>query len=284
MRVGTITQLWRYPVKSMGGERRESVRLTRRGIPGDRGWAAYDETRRGITGAKRLAGLRACTARYAVEPIAGAASPEAEITLPDGSTLSTAVADTVERLSTALARPVTLRRLGADGHQPDARLTATDESEAETRAAMGLLPGEPEADMSDLSGERLDTLRVGNFFDAYPIHLLTRTTLRTLAQLAPESIWDERRFRPNLFVEAVAADGYPELEWLNRRIRVGGAVIGATIGCPRCVMVTQPVDELPQDHRVMRTLVRETHHTAGLYAEVVEEGDVRVGDSVDLLP
>jgi hypothetical protein len=78
-------------------------------------------------------------------------------------------------------------------------------------------------------------------------------------------------------------EGYPELGWLRRRLRVGTAVIEVVAGCPRCVMVTQAVDEVPQDHGVMRTLVRETRHTAGVYASVVEEGEVRVGDAVEIL-
>ena len=48
-------------------------------------------------------------------------------------------------------------------------------------------------------------------------------------------------------------------------------------------MVTQAVDEVPHDPRVMRTLVRETHHAAGIYAFVAEPGEVRVGDTVEVL-
>jgi hypothetical protein len=47
----------------------------------------------------------------------------------------------------------------------------------------------------------------GHFFDALPIHRLTRTTLKTVARLAPESVWDERRFRANVFVEADDQEG-----------------------------------------------------------------------------
>jgi uncharacterized protein YcbX len=72
-RVGTVSQLWRYPVKSMGGERLARATLTVRGIPGDRGWALFDETRGGVTNAKRLAPLRNCRVRYSSEPVAGAA-------------------------------------------------------------------------------------------------------------------------------------------------------------------------------------------------------------------
>src|SRR6185503_2803521 len=113
------------------------------------------------------------------------------------------------------------------------------------------------------------------------IHLLTRTTLRTLERLAPESVWDERRFRPNLVLEADDPEGYPELGWMRRRLRIGTAVIEVVTGCPRCVVVTQPVDEVPKDHRVMRTLVRETRHTAGIYAKVITEGQIRLGDEVE---
>jgi hypothetical protein len=138
-------------------------------------------------------------------------------------------------------------------------------------------------DYGDLTPERLRELRHGNFFDAYPIHLLTRTTLHTLERIAPESSWDVRRFRMNVLMDAVETMGYPELEWIGRRVRVGTAVVAIAMGCPRCVMVTQAVDDVPQDHRVMRTLVHETHHTAGVYAAVVEPGEAREGDPVELL-
>lgn len=283
MRIGTISQLWRYPVKSMGGERLEAAALTWRGIPGDRGWAVYDEFRNGITGAKRVAALRACRARYVSEPVSGAGSPPAEITLPDGSCVASVSDDAARRLGDFLGRPVSLRALGPAGSESAPRLAMEGETQDTIRGLMGVLPDEAMPDMTEYPPERLRLLRQGNFFDALPIHLLTRTTLRTLARLAPESVWDERRFRPNLLVEADDEEGYPEFGWIRRRIRVGAAVIEVASGCPRCVMVTQAVDDVPQDHRVMRTLVRETKHTAGIYAQVVEEGEVRIGDEVAVL-
>jgi MOSC domain-containing protein len=282
-RIGTVAQLWRYPVKSMGGELLASASLTWRGIPGDRGWAVYDETRSGITGAKRLPALRGCRARYSAEPVSGDGSPPAEITLPDGTSFRTDDGDAARRLAGAVGRSVTLRALGPAGSESAPRLTSEGESEETVRAVMGVLADEPMPDMSDFPPERLRLLRQGNYFDALPVHLLTRTTLKTLARLAPESVWDERRFRPNVFVEADDSEGYPELGWMRRRLRVGSAIIEVVTGCPRCVMVTQAIDDVPQDHRVMRTLVRETQHTAGIYASVVEEGEVHVGDEVEIL-
>jgi uncharacterized protein YcbX len=40
---GTIRELWRYPVKSLRGERRERLRLDPRGVAGDRLYAIRDE-------------------------------------------------------------------------------------------------------------------------------------------------------------------------------------------------------------------------------------------------
>ena len=281
--LGTIAQLWRYPVKSMAGESRDSVEFSRHGIPGDRGWALLAEERQGVTNAKRQPRLRHCRARYPSEPAAGAAAPPVEILLPDGDRVLSHTADASRRLSDYLGRTVSFCGLGPAGSEAAPRIPMAEESDATVRAFNGLVDGEPMPDMSAFPPEKLRELRQGNFFDAYPVHLLTRTTLRTLARRAPESVWDERRFRPNVLLEAHEPDGFPELAWVGRRLRVGSAVIEVVVGCPRCVVVTQPVEELPPDPGVMRTLVRETRHTAGIYASVVEPGVARLGDTVELI-
>ena len=42
--VGTVTEIWRYPVKSMAGEKLDSAELTDTGFDGDRRWALVDGT------------------------------------------------------------------------------------------------------------------------------------------------------------------------------------------------------------------------------------------------
>ncbi len=281
MRIGTVHQVWRYPVKSMGGERLPAARLSRRGIPGDRGWALYDEARGGITNAKRLPPVREVRARYLHEPVAGEASPPAELRFPDGSIVRSDSPEAAVRLSGLTGRSVALRALGPAGTETDPRLTTAAETPEVQRALGGLLPGEPEADFSMFTPERLLQLRQGNFFDAFPLHLLTRETLQSLKHLAPESDWHTSRFRANVLIDSEAADGYPELAWVGRKLRIGTALIQIVMGCPRCVMVTLKEHDLPQDHRIMRTLVRETKHIAGVYASVLEEGDVREGDAIE---
>jgi uncharacterized protein YcbX len=275
-----VEGLWRYPVKSMGGERLERVFIGAHGIPGDRGWAVFDETRKGVTGAKRIPALRAGKPRYLAEPVEGEASPPVEIALPTGVTVHGD--DASAGLSRWLGKPVSL--VGLDGSGVAApRLVLSTEPVEFQRAAMGLVEGEPDADMSKLPAERITALRHGNFFDAFPIHLITRKSIATLERIAPDISWDLKRFRMNLLVEGDIEGDYPELSWVGKLVRVGDAVLKVDMECPRCAMVTQAVDEVPHDPRVMRTLVRETHHAAGIYAFVAEPGEVRVGDPVEVL-
>ena len=85
--IGTVQELWRYPVKSMVGEQLERATIGPLGLPGDRGWALRDESAGEIRGGKKLPALMRCTARYLREPGEGAAP--AEITFPDGSSVTT---------------------------------------------------------------------------------------------------------------------------------------------------------------------------------------------------
>ncbi|MGH7287982.1 MAG: MOSC N-terminal beta barrel domain-containing protein, partial [Myxococcota bacterium] len=39
MSAGHIAEIWRYPVKSMGGERIAQTGVGANGVPGDRAWA-----------------------------------------------------------------------------------------------------------------------------------------------------------------------------------------------------------------------------------------------------
>src|ERR1043166_7472890 len=82
--LGRVIEIWRYPVKSMGGEQLERCALGKLGIPGDRGWAVRDEAAGEIRGAKKLPALLLLATRYLEEP-AGERIPSAEITFPDGA-------------------------------------------------------------------------------------------------------------------------------------------------------------------------------------------------------
>lgn len=98
-----VLEIWRYPVKSMQGERVESVEVQPQGLDGDRGHALFDlETGFGLTARRRPELLFA----------AATARPDGavHITLPDGT-----VADDDAALSRWLGHPVTLRAAAEPG-------------------------------------------------------------------------------------------------------------------------------------------------------------------------
>ncbi|MGZ8802937.1 MAG: MOSC N-terminal beta barrel domain-containing protein, partial [Mycobacterium sp.] len=61
-------QIWRFPVKSMGGSPVDEVLINRRGVHADRLWAVRDLEHDITASARRVPALLGCSARYAVEP------------------------------------------------------------------------------------------------------------------------------------------------------------------------------------------------------------------------
>src|SRR6476660_1946535 len=114
MTIGQVAELWRFPVKSLGGERVEHTAISPRGVLGDRLWAIRD-IERGITAsARQLPVLLTATARYLgpVPPDAGPGNvPAVEITFPDGTVLSSSDDGVHAKLSELAGRDVELTSL-----------------------------------------------------------------------------------------------------------------------------------------------------------------------------
>ncbi len=99
----TIAEIWRFPVKSVGGERLAEATITDEGIAGDRGWGLFDVETGNVLTARRAPDLLFATA--AIDDAGDVA-----ITLPDG----TVTADNAV-LSSWLGRAVELHRAGDEG-------------------------------------------------------------------------------------------------------------------------------------------------------------------------
>ncbi len=279
-----VSEVWRYPAKSMQGESLPAASIGADGLAGDRAWAVRDERRGGIRGAKKIGGLMQLAARYRDEPVVGVQAPPIDITLPDGSSVASDGVDVDTRLSAALDHPVTLwPLLPADALDHYRRGAAdTEDLDAELRAIFGREPDEPLPDLSVFPPAILEyESPVGTYFDAFPILVLTRQSLDHLQEIAPESRIDVRRFRPNIVVDVPSSsEPWPELSWVGRSIRLGPVTLDVVTGCPRCVMITRPFADLPQDRGLMRTVVRDADQIVGVYATVREPGPVAVGDPV----
>jgi MOSC domain-containing protein len=161
-------ELWRYPVKSLQGERLTTVDVGPEGLTGDRQWALFDvATGYGLT-ARRVPDLLFLSGRLR-------ADGHVEVVLPDGTVTSD---DAV--LSDWLGRSVALR---AAADAPGERLYENPNEVGEAG----------EYDWDAFPGAR------GAFHDSSR----TRVSLVSTGTLGT---WDRRRFRANVVLDGAGED------------------------------------------------------------------------------
>jgi uncharacterized protein YcbX len=284
--VGTVAEIWRYPVKSMGGEELGACTVGRLGIPGDRGWALRDESVGEIRGGKKLPFLMQCTARYLDEPRDGRI-PHVAMKLPDGSEVRSDDAEVSERLSAVAGKAVSLWPLQPPENADHYRRRPPEDPdfEREMRQVFGRLADEPLPDLSVFPPELFEFVSpLGTYFDAFPIHLLSTASLDELRRRNAAAEFDRRRFRPNFLVRTGdEVKGFTEPDWCGRELRAGSVRIKLEMPTVRCVMTTQAQPGLPKDPSVLRTIVRDGNQNLGVYASVVSPGAVRIGDRVEIV-
>ncbi len=306
--VGCVREVWRYPVKSMMGERLDRGHVGTQGLWGDRSWAIRDEATGEIHNAKRYPILMQCSAAYHAEPRADHI-PHVDITLPDGAIVSSDSPAASRRLSELIGRHVALRPVQPASdtayyrrREPGAalfgqlwayrsarrllqRLVLRGPAEKELRAAFGLEPEDPLPDLSDVPAVAWEFYTPpGTYFDLFPIHVLTTSTLQFMSQLNPAADWDVRRFRPNVLVDTGPTTGAMENDWVGRTIRIGDLIVKGELPTIRCAMPMHAQADLPRDPSVLRTIVREANQCLGVYASIIEPGSVGTGDPVALMP
>jgi uncharacterized protein len=283
--IGTVKEIWRYPVKSMAGERLQRANVGTLGIYGDRGWAIRDEKAGEIRNARKLPALLHCTAVYLREP-SGSDVPPAQITMPNGTTFRSDSAEASEKLSELLGRTVSIWPVQPPSERDFLRRAAPDNPDirAEMREVFGRLESEPLPDFSTLPPQILKfTSPFGTFFDAFPFHLLTTASLSALAGHNPTADFDSRRFRPNLLVETERGlDGLVEAEWSGRTLRIGATRIKLEMPTVRCVIPTLDQPGMKKDPSVLRTIVRDAAQNLGAYATITAGGTIALGDQVAL--
>ena len=291
-RVGSVAELWRFPVKSMRGERLDDVELDEHGLLGDRVYALVDAETGKVVSAKSVRlfpDLLQCRAVFIEPPVSGGEPPPVRITLPDGTSVVSDAPDADARLSAYFRRAVTLARTAPadftiDQYHPDVE---------------GLDPaGHRDTIVEQKLGSALfaevgfaSPVPVGAFFDLFPLSVLTTSTLEQLSAVQPESRFDQRRFRMNVIVDT-GKPGFVENDWIGRELSIGDEVrINVALPDPRCVMTTLAQDELPQDTEIIRTLIKHNRLTvgdagqfpcAGVYAVIHAPGKTRLGDRVAL--
>ena len=274
--VGRVSELWRYPVKSMLGERRDQMPITARGALGDRAWALRETASGRIASAKRFPQLLAFQARYEVEPTF-AAPGRILISLPDGRTIRPDDPDASAIISDLLGHSVRLE------NQP-----ASDEKTGIDRATVfGDVPVQQmKADWTPETMPDYFQLMSGTFFEIGAVFLLASGSVEHLRKLQGGTAQiDRRRFRPNIYIESDAEwDGFVEDSWIGGALNVGGAVrVDGFQPTVWCVTSTLAQQELPRDLSILRTVAQHHRGCLGVYATVTKSGSLMVGDMAYLV-
>ena len=288
--VGSVAELWRFPVKSMQGERLGEVTVTERGVLGDRAYALIDAETGKVASAKSVKmfpDLLACRGSFVEPPRAEREVPPVRIDLPNGTSVRSDAGDVDRTLSAYFRRDVRLARVAPDDftidqYHPDVE-GADPGGNRDTVVAQKL----GSALFAALGME--SQVPVGSFFDVFPLSVMTTSTLARLNELRPQSRFEQRRFRMNVIVRT-ERPGFVENGWVGHALGLGDRTrINVALLDPRCVMTTLAQEDLPQDTDVLRTLVRHNRMQvgdlgqfpcAGVYAVVAAPGTVRTGDRV----
>jgi len=276
--VGPVAGLWRYPVKSMQGEELDQVSANERGFLGDRAYALIDKDSGKVGSAKnprRWPKLLDFRAVFREPPSPDRSPPAVRIDFPDGSrSVASDSPDVNDRLSHAFKRAVILssaarESLSLEEYWPDIDGLAHRETVTDETIGMGAPPG--------------------TFFDFAAVHIVTTATLSSLSDAYPQGRFDWRRFRANIIAES-NADGFPENDWVGRRILIGELTLEVLIPCARCVMTTLAQGDLPLDSGILRTAAQQDNvmiaplgqamPSVGVYAKVLTGGVVRRGDQL----
>jgi MOSC domain-containing protein len=269
--LGTVSDLRRYPVKSMLGEDLTACGVTVRGLAGDRVMALVHRETGKVASAKNPRLWRGLLQLHAA-----LAGPAVKITFPGGAVMAGTDPGIDAALSEFLERPVTLAAApppGAALDRADPEEVLRDGIHAQVRVESGQLGGASPA---------------GTFFDYAPLHLLTTSTLDRIAALSPRGTVEVERYRPNIVIRT-SAPGFAENDWVGRDLRIGpDLTIRVILRSPRCAIPTLEHGDLPRDLDALRVPAAHNRISpvdafgpqpcAGVYAQVLRPGRIKLGD------
>ena len=269
----SIVELWRYPIKSMGGERVESLELRVSAIVGDRRWAVRNIETGKIASAKRP--------RPYGQLLDWSASTHANgrviVTAPDGREFTAGSSELDAALTGALGDPV--------------QVMEVEEGREETYGSeWPEIPGTVLSDVEvDLPVAALTEKT--SFVDASAVHIIVNQSMAHLASLLDGVMLGARRFRPNIVLDAHNDSGsgeFADLAWKDLDIKIGSVKLRIGDATPRCVMTTLAQPGYEQAKSVLQVLAatarKEFDYGAfacfGTNAEVTSAGTIQVGDTL----
>ena len=256
-RIGSVTGLYRYPVKSMSGESLPTAEVGFAGIEGDRSFGLIDRATGRLLSAKTVPALLQARATFD--------DGGATVTLPGDVVVRSDDADLDARVSEWLGRDVMMQRPGSD------------------RADIDII-----VDLTERGGGPADLFTFqsmpGAFFDSTPLHVLTTKSLASMRAGYPVGDWSIERFRPNVVIALDdPTDEFPEDAWVGSVLRIGELTFDVRKRCDRCVLTTRDFPSGRGNPEILRTLHRVHGGDLGVKVVPLTEGPVSSGDPVELV-
>mgnify|MGYP002628227611 CR=1 FL=1 len=242
---GTVSSLWRHPIKSHGREALETVGLiTGQTMPWDRTWAvAHEASKVGTDKWSPCAAFSRVSnapALMAITAILDEAIEHLTLTHPDLPPLTFHPETEADRLID-WTRPL----IPAD-RAASARLVRVP--------GRGMTDSDfPSVTLCNMASHRAVEDKLGH---ALSIH----------------------RWRGNIWFDGSPA--WEEFDWIDRDIRIGEAILRPRERTDRCVATTSNPDTGVRDADVPGTLEQFGHQDFSVRAEVIQGGEIRLGDKV----
>ena len=112
------------------------------------------------------------------------------------------------------------------------------------------------------------------------VSLINRASIAALAARVGTTV-DPLRFRANVYFDGPPA--WEELDWLGREIAIGSVRLRVIAAITRCAATAVNPATAARDLDVVAALLREFgHNLMGIYAEVVEGGEIATSDTLGL--
>ncbi len=257
--IGTVESLWRYPVKSMRGEKLDQAFAGYTGFYGDRLFA--------FKSSASPAGFPYFTAREQRRMLgyrpkfrfADKAARPINLTEAEGKGASPLLADISELI--------------VDVETPDGKTLAINDP-----ALMEMLRVDVDEkhQLTLMRSQRAMT-------DCRPVSIFSLQSARQLADETGTPI-DKRRFRANVYVDLASAEGFAENELVGRSVRIGPKVVITILERdPRCMIITLDPDTGEKTPAILKKVAQAHDGMAGVYGAVLVEGMLHKGDPVEAL-
>lgn len=257
-----LSEIWIYPVKSLGGIRLKEAKTEERGLQYDRRWLIIDENNTFITQRvfHQMALIDVSLSQGGLK-VFERNDPENSIMVPyepvSGANLSVKIWDDVVEA-----------------------VTVTDEADAWLSAQIGQpvrLVMMPESTERKADPKYAKNGEIVSFADGYPFLVISQASLDELNSRLEDPI-SMVRFRPNFVIAETAP--FEEDQW--KRIRIGDMDFEIVKPCARCVLTTvdpetgqkgvEPLKTLASYRRVNNKVLFGQNLVASNFG-VIKEGD-----------